>query len=201
MITHKTLPTWITVCLAVLMVVLSGCLRADPVVEEKTLYYEFTANNKKEIWRQILNNSPQGKVNVAGNHAVNVATTEWELTAKHSYEGGLYRCTLKDVQTTLKITIRLPYWANKWQADQQLVENWDNYVRMVSDHEDVHRRYAIKMAQEYETELMELDSYKKCRDLKDAVKKTRTRVIGKYQAKNKWFDANEFTYQKNLVWF
>lgn len=188
-------------CLTLLAAVPYHTLLAQPIVEQKTVYYEFTANSKKEIWQQILEKSPRGAVNVAGHHAVNVATTEWQMSTKYNLEGGLHRCTLKSVQATLQITIRLPNWTNKWQADKLLADNWDNYVRMVSNHEDIHRQYAIKMAQEYETELMKLDSYRRCADLKEAMEKVRVHVIGKYHAQNKWFDANEFTYQKNLEWF
>jgi len=188
-------------CLTLLAAVSCQSLFAQPVVEEKTVYYEFSAKSKKEIWQQILHRSPHGAVNVAGQHAVNVATTEWQMSARYTLEGGFQRCTLKDVQSMLQITIRMPYWTNKWQADKLLAENWDNYVRMVSNHEDIHRQYAIKMAQEFETELLKLDSFRRCSDLKEAMEKIRIQVIGKYQAQNKWFDANEFTYQKNLEWF
>ncbi len=82
-----------------------------------------------------------------------------------------------------------------------MADNWDNYLRMVSNHEDIHRQYAIKMAQEFEIELMKLDSYRHCRDLKQAIEKTRIQIIAKYQAQNKWFDATELTYQHNLEWF
>lgn len=189
------------ICITLLAAVPCSGLLAEPIVEEKTIYYEFTANSKKEIWQQILQKSPRGAVNMAGQHAVNVATTEWQMSAQYTLEGGLNRCTLKDVQAKLQITIRLPHWTNKWQADKLLADNWDNYVRMVSNHEDIHRQYAIKMAQEYETELMKLDSYRRCSHLKEAMEKTRIQVIGKYVAQNKWFDANEYTYQKNLEWF
>lgn len=187
--------------LTLLVALTSHGLLAEPVVEEKTVYYEFTASNRQEIWQQILDKSPDGEVVVAGHHAVNVATTEWQLSSHVTIEGGLYRCTLKEVQPLLQITIRLPYWSNKWEADSLLADNWDKYLRMVSRHEDIHRQYTIKMVQELEVELMKLGSYRHCRDLKDAIAKIETQVTAKYNAQHKWFDANEFAYQKNLEWF
>lgn len=195
----KLLPT--RNCITLLVALPCHALFAQPIVEEQTVYYEFIANNKNEIWQQIQQKSPRGTVNMAGQHAVNVATTEWQMSARYTLEGGLYRCTLKAVQPTLQITLRLPYWSNKWQADKLLADNWDNYLRMVSNHEDIHRQYAIKMAEEFEIELMKLDSYRHCIDLKQAIEKTRIQVIAKYQAQNKWFDATELTYQHNLEWF
>lgn len=180
---------------------LVGPVAAQPVIEEKTVYYEFSANTKKEIWQQILEKSPMGATNIAGHHAVNVATTEWTLGARYRLEGGLERCTLTEVQPHLQITIRMPNWTNKWEADAVLADNWDNYVRMVSSHEDVHRQYAVRMATEYEAALMELGSYRYCRELKEEMENVRQTILGKFKAHNKWFDAKEFVYQKELVWF
>lgn len=174
---------------------------AQPVIEEQTEYYGFDANSRQQIWQQILAKSPKGATTIAGHHAVNVATTQWWLEARYQLEAGLQRCELKSVQPQLKIVIRLPHWRNKWQADKILAENWDNYLRMVANHEDIHRQYTIRMVNEFEEALLGLGSYRRCRDLKEDIEKTRLQVIGKYKAKNKWFDANEYTYQKELVWF
>lgn len=174
---------------------------ASPVIEEQTVYYRFHARSQKEIWNRIIAGSPNGLTQVAGQHAVNVATTEWELKLHYTIEGGFQKCSLRDVRPHLKITIRLPHWENKWEADPLLAENWDRYVRMVSSHEDIHRQYAIKMAEEVHQELMQLESQRRCHDLEADISRTRDRVIGKFNARNKWFDAKEFVYQKQLVWF
>ncbi|HVL00772.1 MAG TPA: DUF922 domain-containing protein, partial [Dongiaceae bacterium] len=168
---------------------------------EKTTYYEFEASTRKEIWQQILAKSPKGATEIAGHHAVNVATTEWQMKARYGLEGGFQKCTLTDVQPHLRITIRLPLWTNKWEADAVLADNWDNYVRMVSRHEDVHRQYAIRMASEYETALMQLGSARTCKELREDIDKAWQKVVGEFNAKNNWFDAQEFVYQKELVWF
>ena len=180
---------------------LTAWVRAQPVIQDATEYYEFSAATRAEIWHQILANSPKGSVEMAGHHAVNVATTEWRFEGHYRYEASLFKCRIIDVQPVLYITIHLPHWNNKWQADAKLAEDWDRYVRMVSNHEAIHRRYAIKMAEEYEKTLNELDTYKSCRDLNDDVTKIKDRLIGKYRAKNLWFDAQEFEYQKELNWF
>jgi len=141
---------------------LSAPGQAQPVIEEQTLYYRFNASSQKEIWEKIIAGSPQGRVQVAGQHAVNVATTEWHLTLHYRLEGGFQKCSITNVRPHLKITIRMPHWENKWEADPLLAENWDRYVRMVSNHEDIHRQYAVKMAQEVARELSVLDSQRRC---------------------------------------
>lgn len=189
-------------CLLLLAaLLLSAPGQAQPVIEEQTLYYRFNASSQKEIWEKIIAGSPQGRVQVAGQHAVNVATTEWHLTLHYRLEDGFQKCSITHVRPHLKITIRMPHWENKWEADPLLAENWDRYVRMVSNHEDIHRQYAVKMAQEVARELSTLDSQRRCHELEDDIKRTKDQVIGKFEAQNKWFDATEFVYQKELIWF
>ena len=174
---------------------------AKPFIIEERKYYSFTASSRQEIWQQIQANSPRGVVEKAGEHLVSVAVTEARLSGRYQYQASLTRCKLLSYEPHLKIIIHMPHWENSWQASQQLVDNWNNYVRMVSNHEDIHRQYAIKMVEEFDRRLGELAHFKRCNELKEAIEQIRQEVIGTYRAQNAWFDAKERVYQKNLRWF
>lgn len=188
-------------CGLLVFMLLSQGLFAKPEISESSVYYNINATTRHGVWNQIKEKSPRGEVNVAGNHAVNVAMTHWSLSSNVQYHASLFKCRLSEVSVGLKVTIHLPYWENSWQAEQPLVDEWSRYVRMVSTHESIHQRYSVLMAEELENRLNELGVYKTCKSLKSDVEKIKNEVIGKYKAKNIWFDAQEFVYQKELRWF
>ena len=82
-----------------------------------------------------------------------------------------------------------------------MAENWDNYVRMVSKHENVHKDYAVKTAHELDKRLAEIGVMKSCKDLKAKIEQTRQDVLAQNYLDNKWFDAKERVYQQKLKWF
>ncbi len=183
------------------LLLLASPLQAKPVITEERVYYSFKAITRNEIWQQIKLNSPNGEVEKAGQHLINVAMTQTQMGARFRYDVSLTQCKLVDIRPTLHITIHMPHWENSWQADPRLVDNWNGYVRMVSNHEDVHKQYAIKMVEEYERRLHALGMFKRCKDLKAAVQKTRKEVVGQFNAENAWFDAKERVYRNGLQWF
>lgn len=176
-------------------------LQAKPIITEERVYYSFKANNRDQIWQQIERNSPKGRVESAGEHLINVALTQLNLTGQYQYQASLTKCKLTTIQPQLHITIHMPHWENSWQADALLVENWNRYVRMVSDHEDIHKQYAIKMVEELEQALLKIGTFKRCNQLKEELEKVRSATLGKYRAQNAWFDAKERVYQKDMNWF
>lgn len=178
-----------------------GTAFSEPVIHVDKEYYEFNANTKKQVWQQIQRAGGKAKSHDGSNHWVRVAWTAYDLDLKYSYRAGLYQCKLASYTPILKVTVTLPHWKNKWQADAVLAENWDNYVRMVSSHENVHKEYALEMVQDLDKRLAELSTTKSCRELIEQIKKTQQQVIAENRAKNKWFDAKELVYQKNLKWF
>lgn len=188
-------------CCAVVLGLSAGPVLGEPLIEETREYYEFQASTREQIWRQIASHSPKGNVNLAGHHAVNVAVTEWRFDSRFRFEPGLRRCRIVDIQPRIRITIRMPHWVNKWEADEKLVADWDRYVRMVSEHEDVHRNYAIAMVKDFYQQAQGLGEFGDCQDARDAYETLQRSVAAEYQAKNKWFDAQDFVYQKQLKWF
>lgn len=191
----------LTVLLALATLSHGTSATAEPIVKTNTIYYEFEAKNRREIWNQIKAHSPKGTVEVAGNHAVNVGLTEWKLGGVFQYRASLFKCRMATVIPELTISIHLPLWTNKWEADQKLADDWDRYVRMIAQHEDIHVQYATKMVHEINDEIKKLGTFSRCESLEDALSELKAKIVGKYKAQNKWFDAKEFVYQKKLHWF
>lgn len=179
----------------------SGLAFPEPTVTQERVYYAIQAQTREQVWQQIKQNSPKGEFQRAGEHLINVAVTQWSLETRYQYEVSLTQCKLRDIQPFLHIRIHMPHWKNSWQADPLLAENWSRYVRMVSDHEDIHKQYAIKMVNELDKLLHGLGSFKRCQQLEDEVEKVTNKTISKYKLENAWFDAKERIYQRELEWF
>ena len=174
---------------------------AEPVINESKQYYEFDAGSREEIWHRISRAGGRVQASDGTDHGVRVAWTSHDLQLKYQFQPGLNKCRLTSYQPILNVTVTLPYWRNKWEANPVLADNWDNYVRMVANHESVHKDHAIKMAKDLDQRLGEIGVMKSCRDLKAEVKKIRDQVISENVANNRWFDAKERVYQKKLKWF
>ncbi|MCG8670974.1 MAG: DUF922 domain-containing Zn-dependent protease [Pseudomonadales bacterium] len=179
----------------------SGLVMAEPVINTKTQHYEFSAKSRKQIWQHIRRAGENVELNNGTRHGVPVAWTAYDLQLQYRLSAALYQCRLYSYKPILNVTVTLPHWKNKWEADPVLAENWDNYVRMVAQHESVHKKYAIQMAHELDKRLSEIGIMKSCREVKEKVEKIRSQVFAENKANNKWFDAKERVYQQKLRWF
>ncbi len=181
--------------------VCSTSIRAETEVSLSSKYYQFNAHDKKSIWKGIISHSPKVSLKDYAQHKVVVGLTEWSLRYHYTFRVGLYRCEIKKHSVDVRVAIHLPYWENKWEAPEVLQKSWDQYVRMVSDHEDVHKEYAIRTAKRLDKDISELEVFKGCGELKKAIEAISQRHMQQNRADNSWFDAKEKIYQKNAIWF
>jgi len=187
------------ICLSVLAI--SPLAQAKTEVSFSTHYYQFKAHDKKSIWKGVIAHSPKVSLEGHAQHRVVVGLTEWSLRYHYTFRVGLYRCEIKKHSVDVDIAIHLPYWENKWEASESLQKPWDQYVRMVSDHEDIHKEYAIRTAERLDDDISELGVFKSCDELKREVESISQRHMQQNRADNRWFDAKEKIYQKNAIWF
>ncbi len=164
-------------------------------------YYQFNAHDKKSIWKGIVAHSPKISMKEHAQHRVVVGLTEWSLRYHYTFRVGLYRCEIKKHSVDVSVAIHLPYWENKWEASESLQRSWDQYVRMVSDHEEIHKEYAIRTAKRLDKDISDLGVFKGCNALRKEVEAIAQRHMQQNKADNSWFDAKEKIYQKNAIWF
>ena len=174
---------------------------AETEITLSSKYYQFNAHDKKSIWKGIVAHSPKVSLADYAQHKVVVGLTEWNLRYHYTFRVALYRCEIKKYAVDVNIAIHLPYWQNKWEASEPLQKSWDQYVRMVSDHENIHKEYAIRTAKRIDRGISELGVFKGCGELKKEVEAISRRHMQQNNADNRWFDAKEKIYQKNAIWF
>ncbi|MBV1920015.1 MAG: DUF922 domain-containing Zn-dependent protease [Pseudomonadales bacterium] len=183
------------------MFICSPSALAETEVSLSSKYYQFNAHDKKSIWKGIVAHSPKVSLEDYAQHRVVVGLTEWSLRYHYTFKVSLYRCEIKKHSVNVNIAIHLPYWENKWEASPSLQQSWDQYVRMVSDHEDIHKEYAIRTAKRLDKGISELGVFKGCNELKEEVDVISQRHMQQNRADNNWFDAKEKIHQKNVIWF
>lgn len=169
----------------------------NPIINFETRYFEFDASTKPEVIRELRLNSPRHGAN--GRYALGL--TEWSIHWQYDIRSQLFECRIVEFTPTVNIVIHLPYWVNKHNADTDLQRKWDDFVRTISDHEDVHKLYAIEAAKELKREAENLKPRKRCEQLKLDLKRLHTSVLNKYRAKNHIFDSYEKVFRDVATWF
>ncbi|OUS31912.1 hypothetical protein A9Q99_02125 [Gammaproteobacteria bacterium 45_16_T64] len=187
--------------ISILLVLLPSFLSAKTEISFSSQYYSFQAHDKASIWKGIAAKSPKVSQKDHVRHQVIVGLTEWDLRQHYRFRGSLNRCELVGATTQLNVSIHLPYWEDKWKAPGYLQKSWDQYVRMVSDHEGIHKAYAIRTAERIDKEVSELVHEKDCEQLKAYIDEIVQKHMQQNRLDNRWFDAKEKIYQKHAAWF
>ncbi len=190
---------FVAIFLSVFICSASALAKTETSLSSK--YYQFNAHDKKSIWKGIVAHSPKVSMKAHVQHKVVVGLTEWSLRYHYTFRVGLYRCEIKKHSVDVNVAIHLPYWENKWEAPELLQRSWDQYVRMVSDHEDIHKEYAIRTAKRLDKSINDLGVFKGCNELKEEVEAIARRHIQQNKADNSWFDAKEKFIKKTLFAF
>ena len=178
-----------------------GDVYAKADISVTSNYYEFEAKDKVSIWEGIISRSPKISLDDHAQHNAIVGLTEWSLRYKYTFQAALYRCEIKEFNISADIAVHLPHWEDKWKASLVLQKSWDNYVRMVSDHEDIHKIYAIRTADRIDKDVLAIGQRKRCEELESEVEAIFKRHLLQNRLDNTWFDAKEKIHQKNAIWF
>lgn len=188
-------------CVVFALLLLARGLPAATEIHIASKYYSFAAHDKASIWVGMASASPKVSLDDHVQHEIVIGLTEWRLRQRYQYQAALFRCEVADHVVVLDVVIHLPHWKDKWKAPAHLQSSWDKYVRMVSDHEDIHKAYAIRTAERIDEEVSALGQAKDCEQLTHDIDKIVEKHLAQNRLDNKWFDAKERFYQKRLQWF
>jgi predicted secreted Zn-dependent protease len=113
-------------------------VRSDVTVRE----YRVQGDDEVEILQSLLANAP-----VSGEETFFGLTTS-ELTFRYWRQPDAAGCTLVDLHVDLGVTIDLPVWSPSGAAPYELKRDWDRFAMALKRHEETHRDYAIRGAEE-----------------------------------------------------
>ncbi|EIJ41876.1 putative secreted Zn-dependent protease [Beggiatoa alba B18LD] len=170
----------ITPLFALSLLLVAQFAEARPDINTETYYYIVDGKDAKAI-RKDLNEKRQGNYD---------AYTKWSVKWRFFWDKKPDECTINRVTTTVDVKFTLPKLAKDTIANQDAQNRWKRYYKALIDHENGHRDYGIKAANEIEEALLNMDSYETCADLEEAANALAHDIVDENIAENKQYDID-----------
>ena len=158
-----------------------------PRVPEVAVYYVsreyvLTAGDLDSLRREVEALLPSGMLASHGR-------TLSQLEVSYEFETLDESCRLAAAEISLRVTTTLPLWRPARRVSRQLQKRWDSMLTALARHEAVHAAHARKAAQDFRAALLGLRPAGECRILQRKAAILLQRVMGRYEMKDRRFDA------------
>lgn len=150
-------------------------------------YFTVRGNSLAELERQLHNNGPQ----INGAPEGHPGATNMEFTSRVRYREGNGRCSIDDVNVTIRAHVILPRWRDGKRAEKELQLIWDTLASDIKRHEESHISIAKNHARMLEDTLRGLPGRKTCEQLASNVEKETERLLARHDAEQDAFDRIE----------
>lgn len=149
----------------------------NTVVEHQT--YEISGDTAKELKQEMRQKGPRGYF----------AYTSWDIRFHYKYQRQNSYCALSKIRVDLKIVYTLPEFDDYDDADNELKQNWANYMSNLQIHEDGHAQNGLGAAREIDAMLSHLPAMNNCEELNQAANQKANEIIRKYNILDTQYDA------------
>jgi predicted secreted Zn-dependent protease len=137
-----------------LVVMCNACIAfADVRVNYTIEYYDVTGSTISEIGYEFKQKGPVGHNTGRRHAATTVVRTSVSVVSSSTY------CKPSDFIIDLHIRQIFPNWINRHQGSSSLQRKWDEWIKAVVDHENVHRDEAVMVINEYYNTLRNISSW------------------------------------------
>ena len=158
---------------------------AAPDISTTTIYYNVSGDTAEEIRTDIITKSP---VRQYGKQ--HVAYTKWHVNWRFWWLDKGDTCEISKVNTRLDITYTLPKLEQGSSVPDTLLTRWQNYYSALFEHEQGHRDFGIKAAEEIESEIAAMGARASCKQLEHDANEIGDRAIRKYSLIEKDYDQS-----------
>jgi predicted secreted Zn-dependent protease len=133
---------------------------SEPVVEEQSVgYYPVTGVNAFEINQSILQNGPKGN----GQDAI--AQIEYGISLHYTLLQSPATCAPDEAVAFLTMDFTYPQYDPPPGAPQALLDQWNDFLQRVVEHEEAHAQIARECALETVTDFYSLSTTATCEEL------------------------------------
>lgn len=170
-----------------MLLVLFSCLadfaHAKPSVSIRHTYYPVSGVTSHELRAQMDKKGPG-----AGGKTRGDARTKWMVNWGFGLKQVSEGCRIHNVSTSVKVAFIMPRWKNAAKGSPELRERWQNYMKALQNHEDGHRDFGIKAAQEIESVLSGLGPRRSCREMERTANAAASDTLNSYIKKEEYYD-------------
>lgn len=149
-----------SVLLLLVIAVSASAATAEPIVTEETQYYDIEGSSTSDLRNQMNSLGIKEKDGKTYD-----GYTNWHISWKYRYMNINFRCMIKSVATTVKITYLYPRWTGRSFAPRELTEKWDRFMSALIQHEQGHRNIAVEAASRIEEVISRMTPRTDCREL------------------------------------
>jgi len=162
---------------------LAGFAHAKPSVSIKHTFYPVSGGSSQELRAQMDKAGPGARSKIKGD-----ARTKWAVNCRFGLKQVAGGCRLHNVTTSATVTFIMPRWKNAAKGSPELRERWQSYTKALQNHEDGHRDFAVKAAQEIETVLSGLRPMRSCSEMDRTANSTASDILNSCKKKEEYYD-------------
>jgi predicted secreted Zn-dependent protease len=115
--------------------------------------------------------------------------TRWALNLRFNYDEGRDGCKLRSATIYVEAVITLPELADPGLLSPQERALWDGYLVALREHEDGHVDHYLSAARELRDEIFNTGTLADCRDLANALGRSRDQTIETIRQRDRLYDA------------
>lgn len=156
---------------------------ATPIINDNVETYKIYGATANELRQQMNEN---GIYDHGGRFDAN---TSWYVKWDFHYQDSSVGCSLSDITVSVDITMHLPEWADKQDANDPLQEQWVRYLTLLRMHERGHRDNGIKAARDIDYMLNNLPSMPSCSTLESEANSKAYSILKEYNAADLSYDS------------
>jgi predicted secreted Zn-dependent protease len=156
---------------------------AAPSINIQTRFYQISGNDPESVRQEVQIKGPRGR-DGTGYHA----STQWNLKWGYRWIESASRCRISSVEVDIDVTYQLPELVNRSQLPESFLQRWDRYYQALYRHEQQHKDYGVKAAQELEQTLLDT-SLRPCSSLESDLTARAQAVLDKYQQLEHQYDV------------
>lgn len=149
---------------------------AAPVININNIYYNVSGETAEDIWTDIMKKSP-----VMQNGKQHVAYTRWYVNWSFWWVDKVESCEISGVSVSLDITYTLPKLTQNTSMTDALSNHWQNYYSALYRHEQGHKDFGVKAAEQIETELAAMAARPDCSQLEREANAAANRILDKFR--------------------
>lgn len=161
----------------------SGLALAGPEISIETIYYEVSGESEQEIRSSLNSRSP-----VRVEEGVFDAHTSWHVNWRFNWRTHNESCFITRVNTTLDVKYILPKWDHTQSSNNGLIRKWSRYYEALIAHEEGHKAFGVRAAEDIEAAISIMPSFRECTTLEQRANELAQRIFEDYVEREKDYD-------------
>jgi predicted secreted Zn-dependent protease len=180
-VSRDTFGQCIKIFVAAASFIIASSISAQPVIQTDFLFYDIYPDSKDDIWPEMHDKTLVENSRRTGH-------THWHVRWTYKWKKKDNDCEIKQVNTFLTVTYTLPRIPDDHVVHADVRDSFDRYYEALFKHEEEHKNSGLYAALEIEDAIINLGSFRKCRDLDAAAEKTGNSIIKKFNKRDEDYD-------------